>query len=898
MTKWVYFFGAGVKEGNKDLKELLGGKGANLAQMGQLDIPVPAGFTITTAACLEFLKNNKSLNSEIKSQISSSLERLEKLTGQTLGDLQNPLLVSVRSGAPASMPGMMDTVLNLGLNDKTVLSLAKNTGNERFAWDCYRRLIQMYGDVVLGMGTHLFDTTLETLKESLHVKQDFEIPASSLKELVHEYQRIILEETSNPFPQNVQDQLWNAIGAVFSSWNNFRAVKYREIHNIPNHWGTAVNIQAMVFGNKGQTSATGVCFSRNPSTGATGLYGEYLIQAQGEDVVAGIRNPWPINSTHHKEDVQTQGLDKTMPTIYKELVDVVNRLEAHYADMQDVEFTIEEGKLYILQTRNGKRTAQAALKIAIDLVNEKKISIQKALLKVSPRDLDQLLHPRLNPDYLKTAQALATGLPASPGGASGVICFHPDRVNEYKEKGEKVLLVREETSPEDIVGMEGSVGILTSRGGMTSHAAVVARGMGKVCVVGVQDIKINEKDLTLTIPSLKNKTFKEGDFLTLDGTTGKIYEGVIPTLEMDLGEDFHTLMKWADECRRMKIRANADNGADTIRARKFGAQGIGLCRTEHMFFAKDRILAVREMIFAQSEMERRKALEKIYPFQCKDFIEIFEAMDGYPVNIRLLDPPLHEFLPHEQREIEELAHELKISIGQVQNRISQLHEVNPMLGHRGCRLGITYPEIYETQVKAIIEAAILVTKNSNHKIKVKPEIMIPLVGCAQEFLKFKEWIPQWVNPLFESHKVKIEYKVGSMVEVPRLALTIDEIASESDFFSFGTNDLTQMTYGISRDDAAKFMPVYVGQGYYPKDPFVTIDEKGVGALVKMTTTQAKKSNPNIHVGVCGEHGGDPDSIEFFDKVDLDYVSCSPFRVPLARLAAAIASIKSEWKNNK
>lgn len=893
MTKWTYFFGAGLSDGNKNLKDLLGGKGANLAEMGQLNIPVPPGFTITTAACLEFIQHKQSLSSSIKSEISGALEQLEKITNHKLGDELKPLLVSVRSGARASMPGMMDTILNLGLNDKTVAALAKSTQNERFAWDCYRRLIQMYGDVVLGLGSHLFDTTLDKLKEALHIHHDYEIPASALKELVQEYQRIILEETSAPFPQNVHEQLWNSIAAVFSSWNNFRAIKYREIHDIPHHWGTAVNIQSMVFGNKGQTSATGVCFSRNPSTGAKGLYGEYLIQAQGEDVVAGIRTPWPINSEHHTasvlKDLSAKGLDHSMPKIYTELVAIVERLEAHYGDMQDIEFTIEEGKLYILQTRNGKRTAAASLKIAIDLVKEKKQTIENALMKVSPRELDQLLHPRLDTLALKNAKILATGLPASPGGASGVVCLHPARVNDWKTLGHKVLLVREETSPEDIVGMEGSVGILTARGGMTSHAAVVARGMGKVCVVGVQGMKIDDHQKTLT---LSQQCFKEGEYITIDGSSGKVYPGIIPTIEVELGDDFKTLMGWADEHRKLKIRANADNSIDASLARKFGAQGIGLCRTEHMFFAPERILAVREMIFVQDEVSRRKALEKIFPYQKQDFIEIFKAMDSLPVNIRLLDPPLHEFLPSESKEIEELANALNLSVSQVQYRINQLHEINPMLGHRGCRLGITYPEIYEIQVKALIEAAVIVTKESSGKIKVMPEIMIPLVSSAKEFMQFKEWIPQWANPIFEIYKTKIDYKIGTMVEVPRLALCIDEIAKDCDFLSFGTNDLTQLTYGISRDDAGKFMPTYVGQGYWPKDPFVTVDEQGVGKLVQMTTSTATKINNKIHVGICGEHGGDPDSIDFFHRAGLDYVSCSPFRVPLARLAAAQANIKN------
>ena len=884
MTKWVYKFSSELTDGNKDLKGLLGGKGANLAEMCNLKLAVPPGFTVTTEACLDYYKANKQISEEIRAQSTEALAWVEKLTGKKFGDVENPLLFSVRSGARASMPGMMDTVLNLGLNDKTVIGMAKKTGNPRFAWDSYRRFIQMYSNVVLGVNTSHLESNMEDLKEARGVHEDTALTAADLEELVKVYKSVLLEDHGIVFPQDAIEQLWKAIAAVFGSWHNNRATKYREMNNIPHDWGTAVNIQSMVFGNMGDTCATGVCFTRDPSTGAKKFFGEFLVNAQGEDVVAGIRTPQPINNDSKMESNKHQKtLEEVMPNAYADLVADYKTLEAHYKDMQDIEFTIENNKLYILQTRNAKRTVNAALKVAVDLVAEGMISEKEAILRIHPEDLNQLLHPRLDPKAKKIT--IATGLPASPGAASGQMVFNSKDAEEWAKNGKKVVLVRAETSPEDIGGMAAATGILTARGGMTSHAAVVARGMGKPCIAGCTALVISEKNKTLTV---KGKVFKEGDFITFDGANGEVYEGVIPTIEAKITEDFATFMKWADATRKLKVRTNADTPEDTKIAVEFGAEGIGLCRTEHMFFAAERILAVREMIFAENDKDRKKALDKLLPFQRDDFNGIFKEMSGMPVNIRLLDPPLHEFLPHSDKDQKELADVLGLNINAIKERNDALHEFNPMLGHRGCRLAITYPEIYLMQVRAIIEAAIECDKKG---IKVLPEIMIPLISELREYSTIQGECKAEIEKVFKEKNHTVKYKMGTMLELPRACIMAGEIAKEAEFFSFGTNDLTQTTFGLSRDDAGKFLPSYTSRGIYPRDPFVSIDLPGVGFLMKHAVSEGKKANPSIHVGICGEHGGEPSSVEFCHKIGLDYVSCSPFRVPIARLAAAQAVLK-------
>lgn len=883
--QWVYKFSAELTEGNKDMKALLGGKGANLAEMCALKLPVPPGFTVSTEACLDFYKTDKAISSEIRGQIEASLKWVEGLTGKKFGDETNPLLFSVRSGARASMPGMMDTVLNLGTNDKTVLGMAKKTGNPRFAWDAYRRFIQMYSNVVLGIRGSVLEAQLEDLKEARGVHEDTKLTADDLKELVQVYKDVLLSEHGVKFPQDPMEQLWGAVSAVFNSWNNNRATKYREMNNIPHDWGTAVNIQSMVFGNLGEDCATGVCFTRDPSTGDKKFFGEYLINAQGEDVVAGIRTPWPINAVStNDQNKQFKTLESAMPKAYAELVQTYQMLEKHYKDMQDIEFTIEGGRFYILQTRNAKRTVAAAMRVAVDQVHEGLITKKDALLRVSPDDLNLLLHPRLDPKAPKVL--LATGLPASPGAAAGHIVFHSKDAEEWAKGGKKVVLLRTETSPEDIGGMAAATGILTARGGMTSHAAVVARGMGKPCVAGCTPLVIDEKNKTL---SVKGKIFKEGDFITFDGATGEVFEGLIPTVEAQISSAFAEFMGWADETRRLKIRTNADTPHDTKVALEFGAEGIGLCRTEHMFFAPERILAVREMIFAETTEDRKKALDKLLPFQREDFLGIFKALNGLPANIRLLDPPLHEFLPHQEHEARELAQVLGVSEKRVHERNNALHEFNPMLGHRGCRLAITYPEIYQMQARAIIEAAILCEKQG---IKTLPEIMIPLTSELREYATIKKECMAEIEQVFKEKGTRVKYKVGTMLELPRACIMAKEIATESDFFSFGTNDLTQTTFGLSRDDAGKFLPSYTARGIYPKDPFVAIDRDGVGFLMKHAVVEGKKGNSSIYAGICGEHGGEPSSVEFCHQIGLEYVSCSPFRVPIARLAAAQAALKS------
>lgn len=885
-TKWVYLFSAEKCEGDRSMRNLLGGKGANLAEMSSIGLSVPPGFTVTTEACIKYQENGSDFTSEMREQILAGVKEVERITGKKFGDKTNPLLFSVRSGARVSMPGMMDTVLNLGLNDETVLGLAKLTENERFAWDSYRRFIQMYANVVMGFNVSLLEHTLEDLKEARGVSEDTELTSSDLKELVAVYKKIILEESGKSFPTEALDQLWLAIKAVFGSWNNNRAMKYRELNEIPHNWGTGVNVQSMVFGNMGDDSATGVCFTRDPSTGNKVFFGEYLINAQGEDVVAGIRTPCPINDfSKNESNKNLRTLEEAMPKAYAELCEVYKKLEAHYKDMQDIEFTIEKNKLYMLQTRSGKRTAAAAVKIAVDLCHEKVLSKSEAVCHVKPDDLNQLLHPRLDPKAVK--KVIATGLPASPGAGAGKIVFDSDTAHVQADKGEKVVLVRQETSPEDIAGMVASQAILTARGGMTSHAAVVARGMGKPCVAGCSDLTISARDKTMTV---KGKVYREGDFITLDGATGEVMEGLVPTISAEISTDFAEFMSWADELRTLKVRANADNPEDSNVALKFGAEGIGLCRTEHMFFAPERILAVREMIFANDLKGREKALVKLLPFQKEDFVGIFKAMAGKPVNIRLLDPPLHEFLPHSDHEKSELADYLGITVKEVEARAENLHEFNPMLGHRGCRLGITYPEIYRMQVQAIIEAALMV---SGDGVVVKPEIMIPLVALEGELRVLRAEAEAEIERIFKSQGKRIDYKLGTMIELPRSAITAAKIAEQADFFSFGTNDLTQTTFGLSRDDAGKFLPEYVVRSLVPVDPFVSLDQEGVGFLIEHACREGRKTNPKMHLGICGEHGGDPKSIEFCHRAGLDYVSCSPFRVPIARLAAAQAAIKNQ-----
>ena len=883
-VKYVYFFGDGKAEGKGDMKNLLGGKGANLAEMTSIGLPVPAGFTLTTEVCTEFYKNSRQYPAELKGQVEEKLKQVETLMNKKFGDRKNPLLVSVRSGARASMPGMMDTVLNLGLNDETVQGIIEQSGDPRFAYDSYRRFIQMFSDVVMEMDGDILEHLLEQKKEARGVELDTDLTADDLKELVVQFKQKVKEELGRDFPENPEEQLWGAIGAVFGSWMNPRAITYRRLNNIPAEWGTAVNVQSMVYGNMGDDCATGVAFTRDPSTGENYFYGEYLINAQGEDVVAGIRTPQPINKAKHKPG-DLPAMEDVLPDCYAQLAKIRDILERHYKDMQDIEFTIEKGKLYMLQTRNGKRTASAAVKIAVDMVKEGLINDKEGVLRVEPSQLDQLLHPSLDPKAVKTV--IAKGLPASPGAACGEVVFSADEAENAAKIGLKVILVRVETSPEDIHGMHAAQGILTARGGMTSHAAVVARGMGKCCVAGCGDIVVNYREQQFTAKG--GVIIKKGDVITLDGSTGEVILGQVPTVQPELTGDFGQLMLWVDKYRKLKVRTNADTPQDAKVAREFGAEGIGLCRTEHMFFDADRIMAVREMILSDDVEGRKRALTKILPMQKSDFIGLFREMKGLPVTIRLLDPPLHEFLPQKDSEIDQLAKVMGVTAQTLKNKVEFLHEFNPMLGHRGCRLGITFPEIYDMQVQGIMEAACELIKNEGFSII--PEIMIPLVGEVKELAILKANAVRVCDEVIARYGVKVEYLIGTMIELPRAALTADAIAKEAEFFSFGTNDLTQTTYGLSRDDAGKFLPFYVESEIYPNDPFVALDQEGVGQLVKMGCEKGRAARPNIKLGICGEHGGEPSSVIFCHKIGLDYVSCSPFRVPIARLAAAHAVLK-------
>ncbi len=871
MTKYVYFFGDGRSEGKADMKNLLGGKGANLAEMSNLGIPVPPGFTITTEVCTLYYANNKNWPEGLKEQIEEAISKVEAATGKKFGDSKNPLLFSVRSGARVSMPGMMDTVLNLGLNDETVKGLEGE--NARFIYDSYRRFIQMYGDVVRGVDHDLFEEAIEKAKQKAGAKNDADLTADQLKELVEEYKEIYKKGTGEDFPQDPWTQLEGSINAVFNSWNNERAIRYRQLNNIPGDWGTAVNVQTMVFGNLNDNSGTGVAFTRNPATGENVFYGEYLMRAQGEDVVAGIRTPHPIAD-----------LKEEMPEIYAELEAIYHKLEQHYRDMQDIEFTIENGKLYMLQTRSGKRTAAAAVRIAVEMVEEGLIDEKTAILRVAPEQLDQLLHPMIDPNF--KGKPITKGLPASPGAAVGRVVFTAQEAEEWAEKGEKVILVRVETSPEDIGGMASAQGILTARGGMTSHAAVVARGMGKCCVSGAGDVKV---DFAKKLFKVGDTVVKEGDWISLNGTTGEVFLGQADLIEPQVTGNFATLMSWADKYRQMGVRTNADTPEDAQVARDFGAEGIGLCRTEHMFFKGDRIISIRKMILADTEEERRAALAELLPYQKDDFTELFKVMKGLPVTIRLLDPPLHEFVPHTQAEQEQMAKEMGRTIEDVKAKVQSLEEFNPMLGHRGCRLAVTYPEIYEMQARAIMEAACELNKEGYN---IVPEIMIPLVGEVKELKYVKDKVEKVVKDTMADYGVSFDYHIGTMIEIPRACLTADEIAKEADFFSFGTNDLTQMTFGFSRDDAGSFIKDYIGKEILTTDVFATLDQTGVGALVEMAVEKGKSTNPGIKLGICGEHGGDPTTVEFCHKVGLTYVSCSPFRVPIARLAAAQAAVKN------
>jgi len=871
--KWVYLF----KEGSASQKSLLGGKGANLSEMININLPVPPGLTVTTEACTEFYKQDKKLSEEIILQIEENLRLLEEETGKKFGDESNPLLVSVRSGAAVSMPGMMDTILNLGLTDIAVEGMAKKSGNSRFAYDSYRRFIQMFGDVVLSIPKYKFDHYLDSIKEKNNYKFDTDLTTEDLKSLVEKFKKVYKDETKTEFPQDPEKQLLMAVEAVFSSWNNPRANTYRNLYDIPHDIGTAVNVQSMVFGNMGDTSGTGVAFTRNPSTGENKVFGEFLMNAQGEDVVAGIRTPLSIDK-----------LNDVMPIIYKQFMETANILEQHYRDMQDIEFTIEQGKLYMLQTRSGKRTAEAALRAAVEMVEEGLISKEEAVMRIDPRSLDQLLHPSFDSVDLKNSIPIATGLPASPGAATGKIYFTAEDSVAASLKGEATILVRKETSPEDIEGMNTSKGILTSRGGMTSHAAVVARGMGKCCVAGCETVYVDEIKKTMIVGDL---TLIEGDYISLDGSTGNVYKGIIKTVEPAISGAFGTLMEWADEFRKLGIRTNADTPKDASTAIKFGAEGIGLCRTEHMFFEESRIFSVRKMIISESLLQREEALKELLPMQKNDFKQIFEIMGLRPTTIRLLDPPLHEFLPHDEDDILELSKEMHISVSKINDIIQNLHEFNPMLGHRGCRLAITYPEIARMQARAIIEAAIEVSVEKN--ISIIPEIMVPLVGKKEELKILRELIIETAEKVKEEKKSDLKYLVGTMIEIPRACVTSDEIAAYADFYSFGTNDLTQMTFGYSRDDAGKFISSYKEHGILSVDPFESIDQVGVGKLVEMSVKLGRQVKPNMHMGVCGEHGGDPASIEFFHKTGLSYVSCSPFRVPVARLSAAQAAIRNK-----
>ncbi|MBR3296133.1 MAG: pyruvate, phosphate dikinase [Clostridia bacterium] len=877
MSKYVYMF----SEGNANMRELLGGKGANLAEMTNIGLPVPQGFTITTEACTRYYEDGKEIAPEIVEQIEEALKKTEEIAGKKFGDPENPFLVSVRSGARASMPGMMDTILNLGLNDVAVEGVAKKSGNPRWAYDSYRRFIQMFSDVVMEIDRAKFEAVLDDLKAKKGVKLDTELEAEDLKEAVARYKVIYKNEMGVEFPQDAKVQLMEAVKAVFRSWDNPRAIVYRRLNDIPSSWGTAVNVQSMVFGNMGDDCGTGVAFTRDPATGEKRLYGEFLMNAQGEDVVAGIRTPQPITS-----------LENTMPDVYHQFVNIANTLEDHYSDMQDMEFTIEGGKLFMLQTRNGKRTAPAALKIAVDLVKEGKLTKEQAILKVEPNQLDSLLHPQFDAAALKSAKPVAKGLPASPGAASGAIYFTAEDAVAAKERGEKVVLVREETSPEDIEGMHASEGILTARGGRTSHAAVVARGMGTCCVAGCGEVSINEETKTMTLPD--GRVLHEGDPLSLDGSTGNVYAENIKTVEAAITGDFETVMNWADEIRQLQVRTNADTPADAEQAIKFGAQGVGLCRTEHMFFAEDRIAAIREMIVSKTVEQREKALAKLLPMQRSDFEGIYKANKGLPVTIRLLDPPLHEFVPTEEEDIRALAKEMNLTYEDLKTTIDGLHEFNPMMGHRGCRLAVTYPEIAKMQARAIMEAACNVKKECGYDIV--PEIMIPLVGELKELQFVKKFVVETAEEVLKEKGMEdMHYKIGTMIEIPRAALLADEIAKDAEFFSFGTNDLTQMTFGFSRDDAGKFLDAYYDNKIYESDPFQKLDQEGVGKLVKMAVQLGKQTRPDIKLGICGEHGGDPSTVMFCHDIGLTYVSCSPFRVPIARLAAAHAAVNNPRK---
>ena len=884
MAKWVYTFGDGKAEGTSDMRNLLGGKGANLAEMSNLGLPVPPGFTITTELCTSFYANGRKYPEELNTQVEEALAHVGKIAGRTFGDVNNPLLVSVRSGARASMPGMMDTVLNLGLNDETVKAVATSAGDERFAYDSYRRFIQMYSNVVLDIEHHNFEEILEEYKDHHNYMLDTDLTAADWHEIVTRYKARVAETLGKPFPQDPHEQLWGAIGAVFGSWMNQRAITYRRLNDIPESWGTAVNVQSMVFGNMGETSATGVAFTRNPSTGVNELYGEFLVNAQGEDVVAGIRTPQNITEKARIDAHSDKpSMEKIMPEVFAEFVRVTHLLERHYRDMQDMEFTVERGKLWMLQTRNGKRTAKASLRIAVEMANDGLLTQEEAITRIDPASLDQLLHPTIDPKAER--KIVATGLPASPGAASGQIVFTSDEAETLKNAGHKVILVRVETSPEDIHGMHASEGILTTRGGMTSHAAVVARGMGKPCVSGAGTIRVDYAAQTLTSAG---RTLKKGDIITIDGSTGQVLEGAVAMQQPELSGDFATLMVWADKVRRMKVRTNAETPADARVARNFGAEGIGLCRTEHMFFEGDRIVAVREMILADDEAGRRHALAKLLPMQRKDFAELFEIMSGLPVTIRLLDPPLHEFLPHTDAEIAEVAQAMGVSADKLKLRANELHEFNPMLGFRGVRIAVRYPEVAEMQARAIFEGAVEAGKKTGQPVTA--EIMVPLVMARPELDLIKARIVAMAEAVAKETGVTVPYQVGTMIELPRAALRAGDIAQTAEFFSFGTNDLTQTTLGISRDDAASFLGSYTQKGILPADPFVTLDQEGVGELVTLAAERGRKTRPDIKLGICGEHGGDPASIAFCEKAGLDYVSCSPFRVPIAKLAAAQAAL--------
>ena len=899
--KYVYAFGGGKADGKAEMKELLGGKGANLAEMANLGIPVPPGFTITTEVCNHYYKHKKSYPPQLKNEVKKALSKVESIMKSKFGDPENPLLLSVRSGARSSMPGMMETVLNVGLNEKTIKGLIAKTGNERFAYDAYRRLIMMYSDVVMekaagiepdeGKGVRVqLDHVMEAMKKKLGIIQDTDLTAADLKELVKVFKTKVKQVLGKEFPDDPYEQLWGGIGAVFQSWNGKRAISYRRIEGIPDEWGTAVSVQSMVFGNMGDHSATGVAFTRNPATGEDIFYGEWLINAQGEDVVAGLRTPNPLNVMNKTDDTKhLKSLEEDMPKLYKELTGIRNKLEKHYRDMQDLEFTIQEGRLWMLQTRTGKRNGQAAVKMAVEMAKKKLISEATAVLRVRPTQLDELLHDMLDPAEERKAHVLAKGLPAGPGGGTGQVVFTADDAEAWVKDGKKVILVRNETSPEDVHGMHIAEAILTAKGGMTSHAALVARGWGKCCIVGCSDLEI---DMNKKLMNVNGRTIKEGDWISLNGSTGRVYEGKIPSIRPDLAvnKEYTQLMKWADKIRKLGVRTNADRPQDAAQARAFGAEGIGLTRTEHMFFGPERILAIREMIVAENEQDRRKAIMKLLPFQREDFMGILEAMQGLPVTIRLLDPPLHEFVTLDKDQTQELAKQLGITVKKLKARIDSLHELNPMLGHRGCRLGIAYPEITEMQARAIFEAAAELTKKG---IKVYPEVMVPLVGSAAEYNHQEAIIRRMADEVMKERRVKLNYLVGTMIEIPRAALTANEIAKTAEFFSFGTNDLTQTTFGISRDDIGGFLPIYLDRKIFPEDPFQSLDESGVGQLVEMGTKKGRSTRPKLKVGICGEHGGDPRSIDLCHRVGMDYVSCSPFRIPIARLAAAHAALNNK-----